>query len=299
MKALAALLLLSLQGLGLGHAAWQPRVAEVLAGPRSAIIQPAMPSALPVPVQIGDAPLTLGAKSVYAADLATMTPLYAANPNAQLPIASLTKLITVLVILRDHKTTDEVTVGQLPTYESDDQLLGLQTGQRFTVGALLAACLISSDDDAADALGIYDAGSTAKFATKMNRYVQALGLTGMRFDTASGLNDVGNYATARSLAVIAKLTLGSPTVRGLIGQPNTVIQDASGHSYSLTTTNNLLLNGSFSGIKTGFTDAAGQCFIGLTTVDNHQIITVVLGSDNRFGDAQALKNWVAGNWQWQ
>lgn len=237
--------------------------------------------------------------SAYAIDVTTMTPLYAQDATTQRPIASVTKLMALLVVLSDHHVTDKVTVGKLPAYDPADERLGLTTGQTFSVGDLAQAALIASDNDAADALALYDAGSLEAFTTKMNRLLQRYGISGAHFTSATGLTDQNNYASAQALAKIAKLALVNPTIKQDVGITTSTISDGVGHTYRLTTTDDLLLNNQFHGIKTGYTDAAGQCFVGLTIVNGHEVITVVLHSGNRFGDTQTLINWIQGAWKWQ
>jgi D-alanyl-D-alanine carboxypeptidase len=253
----------------------------------------------PIPVQTGNASLSLGATAVYAVDTTTMTTLYAKNADAHLPIASITKMVTALIILKDHSPSDTVTIKNLPAYTADDEILGLADGQQFTVGDLLKATLIASDNDAADALAIYDAGSLTAFAAKMNIEMSKWGISDTHFASPEGLTDTNNYASARALAKIGKLLLAYPLAAMLVADTNATITDAAGASYDLTSTDDLLATGEFYGIKTGYTDAAGDCFVGITNINNHQIITVVLHSPDRFGESTNLRSWIESNWQWQ
>jgi D-alanyl-D-alanine carboxypeptidase (penicillin-binding protein 5/6) len=237
--------------------------------------------------------------SAYAIDTTTMTPLYAQNETTHRAIASITKLMTMIIVLADHKTSNSVTVGQLPAYQPADETLGLTKGQVFTVGALAKAALIPSDNDAADALAIYDAGSQKAFIAKMNAELVQWGITGAHFNSTEGLTDSDNYASAVALAKIGKLALTNPTIAADVRLASATISDASGQSYNLVTSDDLLATGQFYGIKTGYTDAAGECFIGLAHVNGHDVITVVLHSSDRFGDTLRLLNWIQGAWQWQ
>ncbi len=256
---------------------------------------------VPIPTQTSAAPADLEPQStsVYAVDATTMTPLYAQNETMRRPIASITKLTTMIVVLDDHKTSDKLTVGQLPAYDPSDQTMGLVTGQVLTVGDLIKASLIPSDNDAADALAIYDAGSLKAFTAKMNAKLAQWGITDAHFNSVEGLTDTNNYASAVALAKIAKLALTNPTIAAYVQMTSATITDTSGKSYNLVTSDDLLASGRFYGIKTGYTDAAGQCFVGLAHVNGHDIITVVLHSNDRFGDTMRLLNWIQGAWQWQ
>jgi D-alanyl-D-alanine carboxypeptidase (penicillin-binding protein 5/6) len=257
--------------------------------------------AVAIPVQLSNPPASLldPTVSAYAVDTTTMTPLYAQGATTPRAIASITKLMTVMVVLSDHTLNSKVTVGQLPAYDPSDETLGLTKGQVFTVEALTKAALIPSDNDAADALAIYDAGSLKAFITKMNAKLTEWGIVGAHFNSAEGLTDTNNYASAEALAKIAKLALVNRTIATIVRLPTANISDGAGQTYSLTTTDDLLASGRFYGIKTGYTDAAGQCFVGLAHVNGHDVITVVLHSSDRFGDTMRLLNWIQGAWQWQ
>jgi D-alanyl-D-alanine carboxypeptidase (penicillin-binding protein 5/6) len=176
--------------------------------------------------------------------------------------------------------------------------VGLQPGETYTVGDLVRAALINSGDDAADALALMDAGSEAKFVSDMNAKMSAWGIAGIHFSNPSGLKDQDNYATAAAVAKIAELALSSSFIRQTVSQQEATITSTSGRTINLSTTDNLLATGQFYGIKTGYTPAAGECFVGLTRIDGHEVVTVVLGAGDRFGATQTLTNWISRNWQW-
>jgi D-alanyl-D-alanine carboxypeptidase (penicillin-binding protein 5/6) len=255
---------------------------------------------VPMRLTSGNAPLLFtSTESAYAVDMSTMTTLYSQNSTITRPIASLTKMMTIYIIMRDHKLTDVVTVGTLPKYDQADETLGLITGEKFTVEQLVRAALVPSDNDAADALAIYDSGSIAAFISKMNATLSTWQIHDAHYASASGLTDEDNFASANALAKVAKLALTSPLVRALVATKQTTVTDEAGTFYNVTSSNKLLSPLPFYGIKTGYTAAAGQCFVGLTTIKGHEVITVVLGSADRFGDSTALRNWIEGAWKWQ
>ncbi|HUD11851.1 MAG TPA: serine hydrolase [Candidatus Saccharimonadia bacterium] len=251
-----------------------------------------------LPVQTGNPALSLNASSAYAVDTATGTVLYAQNAADPRAIASITKLVTILVILSTHKTSEEVRIPTLPSYQTTDQTMGLQPGETYQLGDLVRAILIYSADDGADALAIYDAGSTTKFAAKMNTKMAEWGITGAHFSNPSGLTDAGNSASAEAVAKIAELALTNPFIRQTVGQSKAVFTNTAGRQFNLPTTDDLLASGQFYGIKTGYTLNAGECFVGLTRIQGHEVITVVLGAGDRFGATLSLTNWIGLNWQW-
>ena len=257
---------------------------------------------VPIPVRINTStrPALFNNDEVaYAVDLNTMTPLYQQSANKRLPIASLTKLMTAVIMLNNHKTTDLVTIPNLPPLGPDDQQLGLKPGQVFTVGDLLKAMLIASEDDVANALALYDAGSIDAFTIKMDQELTKWGIPYAHYSNASGLGDINNYSNAVSIAKIDKVALQNPIISDYVSTQAATILDTIGDNFDLVTTDQLLATGHFYGIKTGYTQAAGECFTGLADIDGHLVITVILNSKDRFGDTLTLVNWIKGAWKWQ
>lgn len=242
--------------------------------------------------------LTLPVKGAIAIDRATGSVLYEQNADAKLPIASLTKLVSALVVLSERQSGDTITVPTLPTYQTADARAGLITGEHFTVEQLMAALLIPSANDAADALAIELSGSIEEFSHAQNAKASYWGLTATHLSNASGLTDDNNYSTARDLSKIAKLALTNQLISSLVNQSSATITNQEGKTYQFVTTNQLLSIKDFHGIKTGYTAAAGQCYIGLVTINGHDVITVVLGAQDRFGNTKTLTDWIKNTWQW-
>ncbi len=215
-----------------------------------------------------------------------------------LAISSITKTITILTILQRHNINDVVTIKKLPQYGPEDEIIGLIEGDKLTVHDLVQAALIQSANDAADALALWDSGSTLKFASRMNEAVQGWGITDSHFVSPTGLQDTNNYATASDLAKIGKLILTNQFVKATVKTAATTITSEQNHTYQLKNTNILLENSLLYGIKTGYTLASGECLLGITTVNGHAVITVILGSNDRFGDTVRLINWIGSSYQW-
>lgn len=252
-----------------------------------------------IPVKTGDQTLNLGASSVYAVDIDSGSLLYEHNSDVERPIASITKLVTAMVILQSHSLDETVTVGSLTPLPPEDAQLGLAAGQQFKLGDLLKAALVPSDNDAAEALAIYDSGSVAAFSVKMNSLASLWGIKHAHFVSANGLTDTDNYASARSLAQLARIALTNASFAAIVSTSSAQISDASGKSYQLASTDSLLADGRFHGIKTGYTVAAGQSFVALADVRGHRVITVVLNSPDRFGETASLVSWIERNFSWQ
>ncbi len=242
---------------------------------------------------------SLKAASVYALDRESGVVLYSQNAGQERPIASITKLMSLLVLLRGHQPAESITIKSLPSYNPEDAKLGLINGQQFSFSDLLAAMLIKSANDSADALAIHDSGSLEAFTVKMNSLLNEWGIEHSHFAAPSGLVDNNNFSTAESLAKIAALALSNSSVRELVNTESKVIHDTSGKPYSLETTNLLLKDNRFHGIKTGYTLAAGQSVVALASIKGHDVITVVLGSPDRFGETTQLVNYLEGAYTWQ
>ncbi len=307
MSTMVGLLLLALQLTGL--------TSHLPAGLRNSLVSWAIPAApssashLPAPVtytalampltSTGSSSFALGAKAALAVDTASGAVLFEKNSTDQRPIASITKLMTTLVILSRHSLDETVTIPPLPSYAPDAAQIHLVAGEQLSLRSVLAATLIPSANDAADALAIWDAGTTVAFTERMNALATSWGIGGTHFTSASGLVDDNNYATAASLVRMAGLALSNSTVRSLVMTSQKTIQATNGHSYTLATTNQLLKDARFSGIKTGYTPAAGESVVALASVNGHSVITVILGSPDRFGETTRLINYLEGSVLWQ
>lgn len=250
------------------------------------------------PVQVSTSQLSLGAKGVVAIDIASGTVLFAKAADRARPIASIVKLATATQIVRTHKLDEVVTVGSLPSYPQGAVILGLKTGQRFTVGQLLAATLVPSANDAADALAIYDSGSIGAFAAKRAGQFSFWGIKNISLTDANGLSD-SSMASPAALAKLAELALRNPDIKKLAGKSKVTVKDLNGISYPLISTNQLLSDPRYSGIKTGYTEAAGQSVVSLVEINGHQVITVILGSPDRFGETRKLVSYLKSTWSWQ
>jgi D-alanyl-D-alanine carboxypeptidase (penicillin-binding protein 5/6) len=300
LKLLSTLLLAALALTGHGQGGLGQYLQHAAAGDSSPLSEVSPPALNPAPVPVANQPLApnVGAASAFAVDLDSGAVLFAKNANQERPIASITKIATALVILRRHDPNETVTIPKLPTYGPDDEVIGLTPGEKFKINDLLTAMLVQSANDAGDALAIIDAGNKDAFAARMNAVTSDWGIEGAHFSNPTGLQDKGNEVSAEALEKIGALSIRSQIISNLVATPVAQISNQSGKIYNLHTTDQLLSNGAFQGIKTGYTPAAGECFLGLTKINGHPVITVILGSTNRFGDTQILVDWIKQNYQW-
>lgn len=218
------------------------------------------------------------ARAYLVMNAATGDVLVSKNVNARLPIASLTKLMTVDVALQHLSVDRYVTVSTRAT-EVGEESAGLRDGERIQVGDLVRAALIQSANDAADALAdAASGGDRALFVSWMNKEAREIGLTRTHFVRPDGLDARGHYSSARDITRLAQWVMGLAEVRQAVRLRTSSISGGR----SLTTWNDLL--GVFPGVvgvKTGHTDDAGWCQVALLARGGLQIYATVLGSPSR------------------
>jgi len=135
----------------------------------------------------------------------------------------------------------------------------------------------------------------------MNQLVKDLGLHDTQFTNPSGLDDFGHYTTVHDLANISAYAASNPVFSKMVATKNITVTDVDNTIiHELESINQLLGEvPGLVGLKTGWTELAGECLVTLTKRNNHQIITVVLDSQDRFSESQQLINWAFNNHKWQ
>lgn len=242
------------------------------------------------------------AQAIAIIDAKTATLLYAKNAEEERAIASVTKLMTALVAL-DNLKTDSVVVIQPQDVEIEPTTMNLTIGESITVGDLMKGLLIVSANDAALALGrVTGDGDLDNFVKMMNEKASMMGLKNSHFSNPHGLDQDGLFSSAKDMALIAKNAVANPTIAEIVSTKQTTVTSTDGGiSHDLKNTNKLLdsyLN--VYGVKTGFTDNAGQVLItAATNKDGDKIICVVLGSNDRFQDSKVLIDWTFSNFYWE
>ena len=222
---------------------------------------------------------------------ATGDVLLAHNPQRRVPIASVTKLMTVLLTLEHAKLSSVVTVGPQAA-EVGESSAGLDAGDRLTVRELLEAALIASANDAADALAAYVGhGSISRFVAMMNARARQLGLHDTHYVRPDGLDATGHVSSAHDVTYLARLLMRRPAVRQIVRQRVATISGGR----TLRTWNDLLYSypGIF-GVKTGHTDAAGWNEVAAAHRRGVSLYATLLGSPDRAtrnADLVKLLNW--------
>lgn len=236
-----------------------------------------------------DRSVEVTAKAALVMEVESGMVLFAKNPSERLPIASLTKLMTALVTL-EQVSLGATAVVPAAAVQVEGRKAYLAAGEELTVDDLLRALLIHSANDAAVTLAARVSGTEADFVKAMNRRAHFLGLKNTNFSNPHGLDEAENYASAFDISLIAKKLLGLPFTRPTVmARERTIADTGARFSHRLQTTNELLFTDfPVYGLKTGTTELAGECFIGLVRVDGREYLVTVLGSSNRFDDTKAL-----------
>lgn len=254
----------------------------------------------PAPELLGAVePPRLTASAALAYDWATGSTLYTHNFDQALPIASLTKLMTALVVVQSANV-DEVVVIESSDTKAVGSSMGLVPGERMTIRNLLYGLLVPSSNDAALALARVSGGSTEQFIARMNEQADTLGMVDTHFANPVGWDDADNFSTARDLSILAREFLGHALLSEIVNTRELTVVSADGRfEHALTSTNQLLLEDPrVNGIKTGLTSQAKGNLIIRIAADKQEIITIVLGSDNREEDSRQLMDWVLGSYRW-
>jgi len=232
------------------------------------------------------------AHSILLKELNSGRVLYQHESDKRLSPASLTKIMSALVILEMGSLDDLVTVS--PTAARAHKThLRLKPGQVFRLDDLLKGMLIMSANDACLAAVEHVGGDEAQFVSLMNAKASALGLADTHFSNACGFDNPDHYSTAEDLAQLSVIALEQPTFRQLVREERAIIMPINGtHAYVLHNTNRLLgrIPG-VEGIKTGFTSKAGRCLIAKVSQNGSDLLLVILNSNRRWNTAMSLINY--------
>lgn len=238
-----------------------------------------LPVALAVAGAARAAPPPVDARAYLVVNATNGTVLAQSHSYEELPIASITKLMTVIVALQHLSPDDEVKVSAQAARVGEERI-PLHAGQIVSVHDLLEGALIQSANDAADALAAAAAGGDiARFVGWMNDEAQTLGLHDTHFVRPDGLDAPGHVSSAHDVAVLAETAMESPLVRDTVRKRSDTIENGT---VALHTWNDLL--GVFPGligVKTGHTDDAGWCEVAAASRPGYTVYAVILGSPTR------------------
>jgi len=222
--------------------------------------------------------------------------LSARNMTQRRAVASTQKLLTALLVIERGNLGGRVTVISSDTYIEPSKLY-LKAGQTYTRYELLNALLVKSGNDVAKVLARDHSGSSAAFGRAMTAKARQLGATNSSFRNPHGLTESGQYSTAQDMARVAWHAYRDSTIRKIVRQKSYSFRYSTGARKTLTNTNKVLKTmPSCTGMKTGYTSAAGRCLISSASYGGREVILVQLGTQSSYvwNDAKSLMSWAVG-----
>jgi D-alanyl-D-alanine endopeptidase (penicillin-binding protein 7) len=241
-------------------------------------------------------PLDLKSNVALVLDQANSEILFEKNSNVALPIASITKMMTGLVVVEANQNMDEVlTVTDDDVDRAKFSSSRLRVGAQLTRANMLHIALMSSENRAASALGRNYPGGKPAFVEAMNAKARELGMSDTHYVDSSGLSKM-NVASARDLAKLAMAAYEHPMLRQFSTDTNAIVE-ASGRPMQFGTTNRLVASPDWSiGLqKTGFINEAGRCMLMQAVIEGRSVIMVFLdskGTQSRVADAGRMRKWI-------
>jgi D-alanyl-D-alanine carboxypeptidase len=226
---------------------------------------------------------------------------YEKNPDQPLPIASLTKIMTATLAVNQGALDAQYTIGQdaAALVNGANSYMGLSAGEQVTMRELLDGLLMAGANDAAQAIADANAGSSAAFVMDMNANAQELGLLHTIFVSPDGASN-GNVSSARDIAKLSAIAIQQPDIAAITSTRHLVIAPTITHkAYTLSNTDQMLPGGAYAyqgvtGLKTGYTPAAGYCIAVTANQNGELVVAILLGEPSEqalASDAQALLNW--------
>ena len=242
------------------------------------------------PLLAGDH-VRVGAPAAILVDADTGRVLWAERPHKRMKIASLTKIMTATLALREVPWHSTVTVARSVTRVPLVRE-GLRTGEHVKAWKLFYSLLLYSGNDDANQLAISSAGSVHAFLGQMNAEARALGLRDTHYTSPSGIRDRSNYSTPWDLAALTRYAFRNPRFDQLVRTRRIEVRWSAPTNSKIYLNNNFLLRAypGANGVKTGYTSEAGWCLVASATRHGKRLIAVVLDSPNLYGDAKRLLN---------
>lgn len=236
----------------------------------------------------------ISAQGAYVIDAYSATPVFEKNKDQHFLPASTAKVITALVALDVYKPTDVLTVKRVIT---EGQIVGLVQGEQLRVQELLYGLLVHSGNDVAYVLADnYSAGHDA-FVERMNEKAAQLHMNNSNFMNPAGLDDPRQYSSPFDLSLAGRKLLQNELLSTIVSTPSITISDVNfEHFHVLSNVNKLLgkIPG-IGGLKTGYTDQAGENLISFYKRNGHEFLIVIMKSQDRFYDTEAIVHWIDTN----
>lgn len=247
---------------------------------------------LPIPYLKSNYFPDVSADGVYVLDLPSFTPIFKRNEHMKLFPASTTKIITALVAYDVYKPEEVITVKKTI---NEGQVMGLVIGEKITVENLLYGMLVYSGNDAAYVLA--DNYGYDRFIKLMNEKAKALKMNESHFYNPAGLDATNQVTTPFDLSLAARALLKNQYLAKIVSTKEITISDVDfKYFHQLTNVNQLLgeIQG-VGGLKTGYTEEAGENLVSFYKNNNHQFLIVLLKSNDRFQDTRNIITWLNEN----
>lgn len=223
--------------------------------------------------------------------------------DKQVPIASITKLMSVLVALEEYELDDIMQVSELPEYL--EYGFGLVPGDQISVKSLIHTMLLSSYNDSAYVLGAsYPNVGYEGFIEQMNIKAEHMGMENTHFANTMGFDDINNYSTANDLQKLIQVVLNNEYMMSIVQKTSETIEYTSIEegevSITVYSTNDLLVTNIYAkGLKTGYTKNAGLCLIGYFDAgEGDEVVTIVLNAGDRFLETEQLLELIKTNYSY-
>ena len=214
--------------------------------------------------------------------------VWSRQAERRLPPASLTKIMTALLILEKYQPDAVVTVSRRAASATGARLK-IKAGEHYTVGNLLLGALLASGNDACRALAEWRDGTETKFVARMNQRAAELGLKQTHFENACGHDATGHYSSAEDLMMLTETALQHPVFADMVQRKEASITTINGaRNIPVKNTNALIgRHANVIGVKSGYTPKAGKCLVALAERDGVRVLLVMLNASNRWWDAHA------------
>lgn len=249
----------------------------------------------------GNTDLGLNAKSVILMEESTGNILYENNPDERLPIASVTKVMTMLLIM-EAVDSGKINLDDMVTVSENAMSYGgstmfLETGEQLTVNDMLKGIAVASANDGCVAMAEHLAGSESAFVDIMNEKAKELGMENTHFMNTNGLDEDDHYSSARDVAIMSRELMKHETI---FNYTSIWMDTLRGGKFQLANTNKLIrFYDGANGLKTGSTSKALCCLSAAAKRNDMQLIAVVLGaptSAERFASAKSLLDYGFANY---
>ncbi len=227
------------------------------------------------------------ASALYLVELTSGRILLEKNATRRLPTASLTKIMTALVALESAPLQEVVKIdGRALAHQSS---LNFQAGEEFLLRDLVTAMLVTSANDACEAIAWHIGGDDRRFVAMMNERAAKLGLSGTHFINPCGFDAPGHYSTAVDLAKLTEQAMKAPDFSMMVRTVMLDIATVNGTRHvALYNTNELLLEPNVTGVKTGYTSKAGRCLVASLFQDGYRLLLVGLNVEDQWEQAARM-----------